>query len=1043
MGDRSIRDSLPLPVARLWRRARNAKSAKDRHDTAYFAWEVSIRLCVAAAPPADPTPLARASIGTWASALPKGDRPIQEASLLDAHRAWAEVVTGTAPARRSIPAKELFATLAAYRNKVIGHGSVREADFYDANGKGLLEALEVAWRSGLFLADGARLVFVESVELTSTGERKARVLEVSGDASMVIDPNGIYVPDQILPRRLYLRTASAWTPLHPWLLFDETEEHLWCFNGLGRRAEYLDYASGETLGGDGLETAFAGVEDEVRALLGPGDRSADSRGAEIAEDRRFGDYEVLGKLGQGGMGAVYLARQQSLGRLVALKMLPAERAKDAVAVARFRREIRALAKCDHPNVVKIFASGETRGIHYYAMEYVDGVDLGRVAKSISSADDFDSAVSSECEAARAERLNMFPDLPWIPRKSSSQSNGEDRFRQMARFFVQVAEGLHNLHEHGIVHRDISPANIMVTWPDQRAVIMDLGLAALQDASFSVTTDKSAILGTLKYMAPEMLQKAYAELDRRADVYALGATMYEVVSGRPPFDGDTEPRLIHQVLREDPPPLDGASHGAPPLLALIILRACTKEPERRHPTAAILALDLTLWIAGKPILSHAPSRLERALYAVKREPQKYLFAASLLGTLGIAGLLLVTVPSLRAILFQPRVDFSDIELWSGKSAQMIAMLLEMPPHATSDDWAMWRESAEALLAWSASRHGEEGLLQDTADVLALDPAQVALPPSDSIGRCREHLGFGDQPISRLFTPSSRLDQAKASNANNSQAPAQRSSLAVRENSGEPRRTSLPGYPSGKWSGVTSERMNGMQRQISDTQALQLQGRSSLGLATWDSGLGSLASLTESDLATVAANSSAAIARMLEGGEDLDCNNERARSSHELSEPTFTGINKAYDDSFALFSGLDELVPVCCAILTTPDLGSNIDAPLIRSRAARILYLSGYRIPTGLQPTTDTQEDIDRAIFYQSGLTHMASALTVFLSARLSQQRMSVQAMLKHYVESRSTNQRPSDDQISNAASHLARITLAVQLSRRTREMASMNAVMSIR
>jgi serine/threonine protein kinase len=631
LGDRSIRDSLPLPVARLWRRARNAKSAKDRHDTAYFAWEVSLRLGVAAAPPSDASALARGSLGTWAAALRGGDRPIQESSLLGAHAAWSEVVTGQRAGRSTLRLRDLAATLAAYRNKVIGHGSVRALDFYDEHGPRLLEALEVAWRSSLFLPEGARLAFVESIELTSTGERKARVLEVAGDAPILVDPHGVYVPAGILPRRLYVRVSGAWTPLHPWLLFDETEERLWCFNGFGRRATYLDYASGETLSGEALLAAFGPVDEELRTQLGPGPPGSDAAPSSIPDERRFGEYEVLGKLGQGGMGAVYLARQQSLGRLVALKLLPEERARDPLAVARFRREVRALARCDHPNVVKILASGETRGAHYYAMEYVDGVDIGRVIKTMPGSVDFDTAVSSACEAARGERAEFFPGLPPIPRRSSMPLKGDDRFRQIARFFAQAADGLHHLHEQGIVHRDISPANLMVTWPEERAVVMDLGLAAIEDASVSLTRDKSQIIGTLRYLAPEQLQRRLAEVDRRADVYALGATAYEALAGRPIFDGETEARLIHQVLREEPPPLRTLTPGLPRSLEHVIRQAIQKRAEDRYANACQFGEDLRGWMVGAPLRATSPGAYRRARGALfaKRWP----IAALGLGAMG--------------------------------------------------------------------------------------------------------------------------------------------------------------------------------------------------------------------------------------------------------------------------------------------------------------------------------------------------------------------------------------------------------------------------
>ncbi len=615
---------LPLPVARLHRRSFNAKSAKDRHDTAYFAWEVSVRLGVAAAPPANAGSLARASVGQWCRALEPKDRPLADGALLALHATLTETATGARSERTSITPRDLLDALPAYRNKVLGHGSARQPSFYEESGRALLAGLEAAWREHLFLPAGATLVHVDGVALDAAGGRVARAMDLSSETPVVLDGGTTHVPDAILPRRLYLRGAGTWRALHPWLLYDEEAERLWCFNGLGRRAEYLDYASGETLGGAALEKAFPGADAALRALIGASDAALESLPeAPIADERRFGDYEVLGKLGEGGMGAVYLAQQSSLGRTVALKMLPPERAKDAVAVGRFQREVRALARCEHPNVVKIYASGEARGTHYYAMEYVDGADLSKVAKALSSSPDFDTAVSSAFELARGERAELFPDVPAVPRRPTATAKGLDRWRQMARFFAQAARGLEHLHANGIVHRDISPGNIMVTWPDERAVIMDLGLAAVENASVTLTKDKSAILGTLRYIAPEQLQKHLVETDKRVDVYSFGATMYELFGGRPIFDGETEPRLIAQVLREEPKLLSKLEPRLPVELAHIVHKAVEKDPARRYATAADLAADLEAFLAGEPIQARAPTLGYRVRRWVRRRRELVL------------------------------------------------------------------------------------------------------------------------------------------------------------------------------------------------------------------------------------------------------------------------------------------------------------------------------------------------------------------------------------------------------------------------------------
>ncbi|MBI5364319.1 MAG: SUMF1/EgtB/PvdO family nonheme iron enzyme [Planctomycetes bacterium] len=638
---------LPLPVARLRRRSHNAKSPKDRHDTAYFAWEVSLRLGVAAAPPAEPGSLARASVGQWAGALRVHERPITDERVLALFARLTEVGTDKRSERRSIAPRELVHALPAYRNRVIGHSSARAASFYEEAGAELLEALDAAWDAELFLPRDARLLFAESIQLGSDGAPRARLLALDGDAPTVVDPRGTVVPRELLPHRLYLRREERWTPLHPWLLFDEESERVLCFNGLARRAEYLDYASGETLAGPELEKRFPGVTDELRRMFGASSGGGDAppaSGATIEDARFFGDYEVLGKLGQGGMGAVYLARQKSLERLVALKMLPAERAHDAIAVARFKREIDALSRCEHANVIKILACGEARGTHYYAMEYVEGADLARVARALSSSSsDFDTAVSSACEAVRGERKELFADVPLIERKSRAPAQGNDRYRQAARLFADAAHGLAHLHTNGILHRDISPANIMVTWPDERAVVMDLGLAGVDNASVTLTKDDRQILGTLRYIAPEQLQRSLLAVDKRADIYSIGATLYELLADRPMWDGETEAQLIQQVIREEPPPLEKIAPKVPRDLALIVAKACEKDPKLRYETADALADDLERFLAGEPVTARPPT----IGYLIGKWVTKHkeLATASVVAVLALAGVIAWAIVSL--------------------------------------------------------------------------------------------------------------------------------------------------------------------------------------------------------------------------------------------------------------------------------------------------------------------------------------------------------------------------------------------------------------
>ncbi|MCA9673394.1 MAG: protein kinase, partial [Myxococcales bacterium] len=386
----------PLPIAALLLRARNAKSAKERHDLAYFGWEASVRLAVAARPPEDRARLAMPSTGDWTAVFVAGagDRILDEPALLAVQQLLGEEAHGRAGAPRSTTAAKLLEPLAGYRNAVLGHGAVRAPTFYEHAGEVLAAGLDAAWRADVFWPDDARLVLVDAVEVDAAGARRGRVLDLTGAAAVVIDPRGTVVDDDVLPHRLYQARGGGYRSLHPWLLYEAAElrERVLFFNGRGRAARFLDYVGGEQLKAKALAAVCPTVEADLDAAMLPGRAAADDD--EPADATRFGDYRILGKLGEGGMGVVYLARQETLDRTVALKMLPPGASDDPVAVARFRREVAALARCEHPNVVKVLAVGVHDGRPYYTMEVVDGADLAHVARGLAGGATLDQAVST-------------------------------------------------------------------------------------------------------------------------------------------------------------------------------------------------------------------------------------------------------------------------------------------------------------------------------------------------------------------------------------------------------------------------------------------------------------------------------------------------------------------------------------------------------------------------------------------------------------------------------------------------------------------------
>jgi hypothetical protein len=272
----------------------------------------------------------------------------------------------------------------------------------------------------------------------------------------------------------------------------------------------------------------------------------------------FGKFEILADLGQGAMGRVYRAHDPILDRPVALKTVAPALLTGKDTLARFRREARAAARLQHPNIVTIFEVGEVEGTHYIAMELVEGIDLGEA---------------------------MTP---------------PDRFplEQKVRMVVDVCRGLHFAHRMGVVHRDVKPANIRLT-KDGTVKILDFGIARLRggDSTDPNLTQAGMVLGTPSYLSPELLQGA--KVDHRADMWALGVILYEIVAGRRPFEAPTITSLITRIVSEPPPPLDPLLR-LPEGLAAVALRALDKDPERRFADLDEMAKALLHAIGATPL-----------------------------------------------------------------------------------------------------------------------------------------------------------------------------------------------------------------------------------------------------------------------------------------------------------------------------------------------------------------------------------------------------------------------------------------------------------
>src|SRR5262245_8084471 len=307
-------------------------------------------------------------------------------------------------------------------------------------------------------------------------------------------------------------------------------------------------------------------------------------------------YRVEGELGRGGMGVVYRARQVRLNRAVALKMILAGRHAGAEAAARFLAEAEAVAKLQHPNIVQIFHIDEHDGFPFFEMEFVGGGSL-------------------------AARLDGTPRPPC----------------EAARLVEMLARAMAEAHRRGVVHRDLKPANILLT-PEGVPKVADFGLAKLVDVESGLTRTDS-VLGSPSYMAPEQAEGKNKGIGPAADLHALGAILYELLVGRPPFRGATVLETLEQVKAVEPVPPSRLVPRLPRDIETIGLKCLQKDPARRYESAAALAEDLRRFQAGAPIVARPVGPAERAWRWGRRNPVVAGLTAAVLGlfVVGFAGI----------------------------------------------------------------------------------------------------------------------------------------------------------------------------------------------------------------------------------------------------------------------------------------------------------------------------------------------------------------------------------------------------------------------
>lgn len=509
-----------------------------------------------------------------------------------------------------------------------------------------------------------------------------------------------------------------------------------------RRLHVTVWASHPTLTVDAEKT------EEFCALFAPPQ--------ELDEIGRFGPYSILRSLGSGGMGVVFAARQMQPRRIVALKMIRAARG-GRQRLARFRSETEIIAQLQHPNIVPVHEVGEQDGRPYYTMEYLDG---GSLTQKLAAA-------------------------PLVPRTA-------------AELVLVLARAIQFAHERGVIHRDLKPANILLA-ADGTPKIADFGLAKQfgTDSGESAQLDRTesgAILGTPGYMAPEQAQSS-KEIGPAADVYALGAILYECLTGRPPFRAATALETLEQLRNQEPAPISRLQPKTPRDLQTICLKCLHKESNRRYASAAALTDDLGRFLRGEPIWARPVSTRERLWKWVRRRPTlAALLAVSALSLTALVAGGLVHDARLGAALRRAEATEAEARRQQEQAAsssraardtldrmlnrlynqkangipqleelrrdlQEVALTFYLGAHGVGDPDPMVRRDTARALAWTGSLQLELGQNGPAAENLrrAIDVLETLPPEQKDEPMCQDLLAVCYIHLGQIAAAGGRLDE----------------------------------------------------------------------------------------------------------------------------------------------------------------------------------------------------------------------------------------------------------------------------------------------
>lgn len=463
----------------------------------------------------------------------------------------------------------------------------------------------------------------------------------------------------------------------------------------------------------------------------------------------IGDYRLIEEIGRGGMGVVYEAEQLSLKRRVAIKILPFVAATDEKSLARFKTESQTAASIEHPNIVPVFAIGEEQGVHFYAMQLVEGKSLGEVLAELRGTEVASGSTTTKSahKFSANEGFAVAPETSEVSSTNKSSSSFDKRQLEahlefVATIGVQAAEALHVAHEYGVVHRDIKPTNLLID-ETQKLWITDFGLARCrQSPGLTQTGD---IVGTLRYMSPEQAGGHSTLIDHRTDIFSLGVTLYELASLK-----HLAPENGQSINQENLSlkPLKQWDNRLPRDFETIIMKSLAEMPADRYATAAELADDLHRFLQGDPIQARQPSFIQRASRWAKKHRRAVLAAASVLVVMvaGLAAALTVVSrdrAKISTLLHQSQADLQQSREMLDRFGSRLSEQLATVPGAERIRLQLLEESIGYYrqLAKRASNH----------PALATDCALAYLKLGEltaTTGDKQESLGFHQQAQSTL-------------------------------------------------------------------------------------------------------------------------------------------------------------------------------------------------------------------------------------------------------------------------------------------------------